>query len=262
MAKTNDFMGTFREIDDAPLPPHHKVILYHILRRGICTENTRQIAKATDMSLGKCSQVLRELRETGWLTDDIYNGREGLKIGSQTPSECSPHEQNVHHMNNECSPHEQNVHHMNKSVHVVNTHNRKVNNLLNNQECVHTHAPELPKHLQGFNAMWQESLPPQLVSRAEIIKRMVRNPADIENIQAAAALSLDLGITDQQLFDWFAPNATYWFTISHGRKDKLPPYAKNILSELAGALAWSAKPAPAPTTSTPTSPNEEFFTAF
>lgn len=260
MAKTNDFMGTFREIDDAPLPPHHKAILYHILRRGVCTENTRQIAKSTGMSLGKCSQVLRELRELNWLEYDFHNGREGIKISTEKPAPCSPHEQNVHHMNNECSPHEQNVHVVNKSVHHVNTHNRYVNNLLNNQECVHTDAP-LPKHLRGFNAMWQESQPPALANRQTLIAALSRNPTDRENINAAAALSLDLEITDEQIKTWFGTNGNYWYTISHGRKDHLPPYAKNILSELAGALAWSnQKTAPA-TAQTP-SANEEFFTTF
>jgi len=105
-----------------------------------------------------------------------------------------------------------------------------------------------PKHFQGFNVMWQESIPIELAQRSVLIRKFVRNVTDVENISAAASLSLELGVTDDQIQQWFGAGG-YWFTQSFGLRNGFPPYAKNILNELATAQAWS-KTAPPVTVDT------------
>jgi len=256
-----DKMGMLREIDDAPLSAYHRSILFRIWRRGVCTQTLRSLAADTGMSLGKCQQVVRDLLVADWLVEAIHNGRDGWRIATAADLPDVPAD--VHHMNTDVHVVNTDVHVVNTDVHVVNTDVHLVNadvHLVNNLYCINTPgntpgntpvntqvldgvisepapAPS-PKHLRGFNALWQESEPIELTRRSVLIRKLVRNVSDVEGISAAASLSIELGVTDEEITQWFGAGG-FWFTQSFGLRNGFPPYAKNVLNELATAQAWS-----------------------
>ena len=132
MAKRGDtdrpaFTETLRAIDDlSELDVYEFRLLVHLWRVGVSWESTRTLAGKCNMSIGKAHQAQKALLEKGYLVHQERAGRMGLAVavGSQgeqvQPQERSPHEQTQQVdgssrslSEHECSPHEQNVHHMN-----------------------------------------------------------------------------------------------------------------------------------------------------
>lgn len=125
------FVQILRDIDDAGLDVYEFRLWVHIWRVGASWETQRTLAKKCGMSLGKVSAAMKSLIQRNMLVYTEHRGRMSLTAVLCSPDEqCSPHEQlqqnedetdvvNVHDMNGvfttrtECSPHEQDVHHMN-----------------------------------------------------------------------------------------------------------------------------------------------------
>jgi len=102
--------------DDADLDPYEFRLLVHYVRVGTCWQNTRTTAKICHMSIGQVCNKRKSLASKGFInlthnehgtfTIEIVNKwHENFATYSQR-EQCSPHEQDVHPMNDECSPHE------------------------------------------------------------------------------------------------------------------------------------------------------------
>jgi hypothetical protein len=75
--KATDFI---RAIDASDLDPYEMRYLIRVWRRGTCWEKLTSIAESTGMSLGKASQVRRDLVEKGWLVMVEEGGRIAYQV--------------------------------------------------------------------------------------------------------------------------------------------------------------------------------------
>ena len=153
MAKRGDtdrpaFTETLRALDDlSELDVYEFRLLIHLWRVGVSWESMRTLAGKCNMSIGKVSQVQKALLDKGYLVHQERGGRVGLAVNvrSQDEQERSPHEQtqqvgssNRSSHERGCSPHEQNVHHMNA---ILNQPYKTTNE---EEEEAHPPAPATP----------------------------------------------------------------------------------------------------------------------
>ena len=75
--KATDF---FRALDDSGLDVYETRYLLRVWRRGTCWEKLDGIAKATRMSIGKASQVKKDLTAKGWLKEVVADGRVAYQV--------------------------------------------------------------------------------------------------------------------------------------------------------------------------------------
>lgn len=75
--KATDFI---RAIDTSDLDVYEMRYLIRVWRRGTCWEKLTSIAESTGMSLGKASQVRRDLVEKGWLVMVEEGGRIAYQV--------------------------------------------------------------------------------------------------------------------------------------------------------------------------------------
>ena len=128
MSSQTSFVEKLRAIDDSDLDVYEFRLWVHLWRVGASWESLRTIAKKCNMSLGKAQQAKKSLTDKGMLAYTEHKGRLALAAVLHSPvGQRSPHEQ-LQHSN--CSPHEQNVHHMNTDVHVVNADVHHMNAIL------------------------------------------------------------------------------------------------------------------------------------
>ena len=69
-----------RALDDSDLDVYAKAFLLRVWRRGACWERLQSIASTTGMSIGKASEVRRNLLEKGWLNLIEANGRIAYEV--------------------------------------------------------------------------------------------------------------------------------------------------------------------------------------
>ena len=74
---TADF---FRAVDDSDLDVYETRYLMRVWRRKVCWEKLQNISEATGMSIGKASQVKRDLLAKGWLVEVIADGRIAYQV--------------------------------------------------------------------------------------------------------------------------------------------------------------------------------------
>ena len=75
--KATDF---FRALDDSGLDVYETRYLLRVWRRGTCWEKLDGIATATRMSIGKASQVKKDLTAKGWLKEVVADGRVAYQV--------------------------------------------------------------------------------------------------------------------------------------------------------------------------------------
>lgn len=75
--KATDF---FRALDDSDLDPYETRYLMRVWRRGTCWEKLTSIAETVGMSVGKASQVRRDLIAKGWLVEVVADGRVAYQV--------------------------------------------------------------------------------------------------------------------------------------------------------------------------------------
>ena len=84
---SRDSVGTaafFRALDESDLDVYETRFLMRVWRRGTCWEKLQSIAETTGMSLGKASQVRRDLLAKGWLNEVIDAGRVAYQVAIPT----------------------------------------------------------------------------------------------------------------------------------------------------------------------------------
>lgn len=77
----------FRALDDSALDVYETRFLMRVWRRGTCWEKLQSIADTTGMSVGKASQVRRNLLDNGWLIEVIDNGQVAYQVSIPTVEE-------------------------------------------------------------------------------------------------------------------------------------------------------------------------------
>ena len=80
----------FRAVDDSDLDVYETRYLMRVWRRKVCWEKLQNISEATGMSIGKASQVKRDLLAKGWLVEVIADGRIAYQVA--IPSVAEFHE--------------------------------------------------------------------------------------------------------------------------------------------------------------------------
>ena len=75
--KATDF---FRALDDSGLDVYETRYLLRVWRRGTCWEKLESMATGTRMSIGKASQVKKDLTAKGWLKEVVTDGRVAYQV--------------------------------------------------------------------------------------------------------------------------------------------------------------------------------------
>ena len=96
----------------------------------------------------------------------------------------------------------------------------------------------VPAHIRGFNAMYAERKSPAQSAMEQMIAGIVRNPTNREGIADAALLAVGFDLSTQDVSEFFGDGSVFWYQVSHGQRDHMPPYAKNIETELRAAVKW------------------------
>ena len=104
-------------------------------------------------------------------------------------------------------------------------------------KSVNKGSSHTPSHFSRFDALNQHKTP-DLLALEKVIKGIVMNPADTVTINDIACLAERENITPAQIVRWFGEGATFWYEVSFGKSNGLPPYARNILNELKAAQRW------------------------
>ena len=91
--KATDFI---RALDDSDLDVYETRYLMRVWRRGHCWERLKSIADTTGMSIGKASQVRKELLTKGWLLATVKDGRAGYEVSIPNCCIVSPNEDKFH----------------------------------------------------------------------------------------------------------------------------------------------------------------------
>lgn len=91
--KATDFI---RALDDSDLDVYETRYLMRVWRRGHCWERLKSIADTTGMSIGKASQVRKELLTKGWLLATVKDGRAGYEVSIPNCCIVSPSEDKFH----------------------------------------------------------------------------------------------------------------------------------------------------------------------
>lgn len=106
---TADF---FRALDDSNLDVYEVRYVLRVWRRGKCWEKLQAIADATGMSVGKASEVRRDLLAARWLVESIYDGRVVYEVAIPDCCSVSCNENNIHYT-------KEHEHHMKPDFHEV-----------------------------------------------------------------------------------------------------------------------------------------------
>lgn len=116
----------FRAVDESDLDVYEVRYLMRVWKRGTCWEKLQSIAETTGMSVGKASQVRRDLLNTGWLKEVIDNDRVAYQVSIPTVEEVQDVKSNVvdvHEVKSivvEVHEVQPEFHHMKPDFHVVN----------------------------------------------------------------------------------------------------------------------------------------------
>lgn len=96
----------------------------------------------------------------------------------------------------------------------------------------------VPAHIRGFNAMYAERKTSVQLAMEQTIAGIVRNPTNRQGIADAAMTAIGYDLSPQDVTDLFGDESVFWYQVSHGQRDHLQPYAKNVESELRAAIRW------------------------
>ncbi len=86
----------FRAVDDSDLSVYEKAFVLRVWRRGQCWEKLESIANTTGMSIGKASQVRRDLLAKGWIVEAVADGRIVYEVAIPNCCNTSPSESEFH----------------------------------------------------------------------------------------------------------------------------------------------------------------------
>ena len=102
-----------------------------------------------------------------------------------------------------------------------------------------------PVHFQAFEAQangYSKTEQPY----AEVIAKIVRNPQKTAEVKDLVAMAIGFDLKPNDLWDLFGDKKSFWYLVSHGKKDGLPPYIANIVSDLKTAILWQKQQASKP----------------
>ena len=88
----------FRAVDDSDLDVYETRYLMRVWRRKVCWEKLQNISEATGMSIGKASQVKRDLLAKGWLVEVIADGRIAYQVAIPSVAEFHEVKEEFHDM--------------------------------------------------------------------------------------------------------------------------------------------------------------------
>lgn len=109
----------FRALDDSTLSPYEVRFLLRVWRRGKCWEKLQAIATGTGMSVGKASEVRRDLLASGWLDAYEYEGRIVYEVAIPDCCSVSCNENDIHYVKENTDVVKPDFHHMKPDFHVV-----------------------------------------------------------------------------------------------------------------------------------------------
>lgn len=94
-----------------------------------------------------------------------------------------------------------------------------------------------PNHFDDFNSA-NKNRPMVQIEMEQAIKEIVTDKRKLQEIEDSAIIALGLDASPEDINRLFGEDAIYWYQVGHGKKDMLPPYAKNIGTDLGRALRW------------------------
>ena len=98
-----------------------------------------------------------------------------------------------------------------------------------------------PAHFQAFE---QQATGYTEIERpyVDVLKTFVRDPYKTVKIKELIETAIGFGLEPDDLQRMFGDRDGFWYVVSYGKKDGLPPHVQNVINDLRTAVQWESQP--------------------